>query len=79
MPLTKASDFLKKYEQQRREREGAAEDKEDKEDHSLEGHARARAANPTHLNAGTPHDWEDLERYRRELERLEREGPGSGD
>ncbi|MDO3380833.1 peptidase S14 [Gilvimarinus algae] len=66
----KASEFLKKYEKQQEEKEA--------EEHSLEHNARERAAHlEKGLNVGSPYDWEDLERYRRELERLEREGPGA--
>ncbi|WP_027330262.1 hypothetical protein [Marinimicrobium agarilyticum] len=64
----KASDFLKKYEREQEEHK--------KEEHSLQSHAKERAKHPDHLNAGTPYDWEDLEAYRKELERMEREGPG---
>lgn len=66
----KASDFLKKYEREQQTR------KEDEEEHSLQAHAKERAKHPDHLNAGTPYDWEDLEAYRKELERMEKEGPG---
>ncbi len=66
----KASDFLKKYEREQETR------KEDDEEHSLQAHAKERAKHPEHLNAGTPYDWEDLEAYRKELERMEKEGPG---
>lgn len=66
----KASEFLKKYEREQQTR------KEDAEEHSLQSHAKERAKHPDHLNAGTPYDWEDLESYRKELERMEREGPG---
>lgn len=34
--------------------------KEDKTPKTLQGQAFKRAKNPTSLNAGTPHDWEDL-------------------
>ena len=34
--------------------------KEDKIPKTLQGQAFERAKNPTTLNAGTPHDWEDL-------------------
>ena len=34
--------------------------KEDKIPKTLQGQAFERAKNPTKLNAGTPHDWEDL-------------------
>ncbi|WP_347332083.1 peptidase S14 [Marinimicrobium locisalis] len=66
----KASDFLKKYERE----QGKLE--QDEEEHSLQAHAKERAKHPGHLNAGTPYDWEDLEAYRKELERLDKEGPG---
>lgn len=67
----KASEFLKKY-----EREQEAAKGKDHEDHTLQAHAKERARHPDHLNAGTPYDWEDLEAYQKELERLEKEGPG---
>lgn len=34
--------------------------KEDNIPRTLQGQAFKRAKNPTSLNAGTPHDWEDL-------------------
>ena len=34
--------------------------KEDKIPNTLQAQAFKRAKNPTSLNAGTPHDWEDL-------------------
>ncbi len=70
----KASEFLKRYEDQQNAGEGEGEGEQ--EDHSLQAHAKERARHPEHINAGTPFDWEDLESYQRELERLEREGPG---
>ena len=33
---------------------------EDNTPRTLQGQAFKRAKNPTSLNAGTPHDWEDL-------------------
>lgn len=69
----KASEFMKKYEKQRAEDKGNEE-----EDHSLEHNARERAAHLDGLNVGSPYDWEDLESYKKELERMEREGPGKG-
>lgn len=72
----KASDFLKRYEA-RKKRE--AEEQEGKErEHTLRENAMERAKHPTDLNAGTAFDWEDLERYQKELERMDREGPGLG-
>lgn len=71
----KASEFLKRYEQQ--QKSSSEEKRDDKqEDHSLQAQAKERARHPEHINAGTPFDWEDLESYERELERLDREGPG---
>lgn len=69
----KASEFLKRYEKQR----GTAHEDEplDEEDHSLQAQAKKRAAHPQSLHAGTAFDWEDLDRYQKEISRLEREGP----
>ncbi len=65
----KASEFLKKYEKEQQDKES--------EDHSLEHNARERAAHlEAGLNVGSPYDWEDLEKYKAELARMEREGPG---
>lgn len=65
----KASDYLQQFEERKKR-----EDNEEKE-HTLQENARERARHPDQLNAGTPYDWEDLEAYKKELERLEREGP----
>lgn len=65
----KASDFLRQFEEKKKREE------EQEKDHSLQENAKERARHPDHLNAGTPYDWEDLEAYKKELERLEREGP----
>ncbi len=51
-------------------------DDEPQKEHSLQENAKERAKNPEHLNAGTPYDWEDMEAYQKELDRLDREGPG---
>ncbi|MBU2885599.1 peptidase S14 [Gilvimarinus agarilyticus] len=65
----KASEFLKKYEQQQSQKED--------EEHSLQHQARERAAHLEEgLNVGSPYDWEDLEKYKKELARMDREGPG---
>lgn len=45
-------------------------------EHSLQENAKERAHNPLHINAGTAFDWEEVDAYARELERLDREGPG---
>lgn len=71
----KASEFLKRYEQQQKDR--AKDDQSDEEDHSLEAQAKERAKHPEHMNVGTPFDWEELEAYQKELDRLDREGPGA--
>ncbi len=63
----KASEFMKRHEKK------SADD----EDHSLQAQAKEHARHPTEMNAGTAFDWEDMEAYQRELERLEREGPGT--
>lgn len=75
----KASEFMKRYERDRKSEEGRAPegDAAEEEDHSLQAQAKERAKHPEHLNAGTPYDWEDLEAYQKELDRLDREGPGA--
>ncbi len=70
----KAAEFLKRYEEKQKAAQGERDD--DQEDHSLQAHAKERARHPERINVGTPFDWEDLESYQKELERLEREGPG---
>lgn len=70
----KASEFLKHYEKRKKREE--EEENEESREHSLQENARERARNPQHLNAGTPWDWEDLDAYQQELDRLDREGPG---
>ncbi len=49
---------------------------EEQKEHSLREQAQARAKDPLHIHAGTAFDWEDMEAYQLELERLDREGPG---
>ncbi|MCW8195216.1 hypothetical protein F6455_10500 [Proteobacteria bacterium 005FR1] len=71
----KASEFLKQYEE-RKKRE-AQDEQEEHREHSLQENARERAKNPRSLNAGTAYDWEELEAYQKELDRMEREGPGA--
>ncbi|MDO3387841.1 peptidase S14 [Gilvimarinus sp. SDUM040013] len=66
----KASEFLKKYEKDKQ--------KQEREDHSLQHQARERAEHLEQgLQVGSPYDWEDLERYKKEMARMEKEGPGS--
>lgn len=73
--MKKASDVLKEYEQ----RQKHEQDGEHEKDHSLQENAKERAKHPEQMNVGTPHDWEDLEAYQEELERLDREGPGKSE
>lgn len=69
----KASDFMKRYEKQHQN-----DDKVDEHlDHSLQAHAKERAQHPDEMHAGTAFDWEDMDAYRKELKRLERDGPGA--
>jgi hypothetical protein len=70
----KASEFLKQFEKRQQNQE--SDDKEEEKDHSLQAQSRERADHPNGLHTGTAYDWEDLERYQRELDRLDREGPG---
>lgn len=55
MPIS-ASDFLKKH----------GFDEEEKRDHSLQHNAMEHAKHLKKPHAGTPHDWEDWERYKQE-------------
>lgn len=52
----RADEFLKKH----------GLDQEDDKDTSLRGQALERALHPGRPHAGTPHDWEDWERYKAE-------------
>jgi len=56
MPIS-ATDFLKKH--------GYSEE-EEKGDHSLQHNAKEHAKHLKKPHAGTPHDWEDWERYKLE-------------
>lgn len=68
MPPGRSDLALKRY-------ENLNEKQEEHKDNSLQEHAKERAKHPQDLNAGTQYDWEDLDAYKEELERLEREGP----
>jgi hypothetical protein len=61
----KADELLKKLE---------AEETEERE-HSLRENAILRAQNPLQINAGTAFDWEEMEAYAKELERMDKEKP----
>lgn len=65
-----ADSVIKRYEVLKHQ-----DDPEEKE-HTLQENAKDRAKHPEHLNAGTPFDWEDLDKYRKELERMENESLG---
>ncbi|MAB25797.1 hypothetical protein ACS8E9_04695 [Pseudomonas neustonica] len=52
----RADEFLKKH----------GLDQEEDKDISLRGQALERALHPGRPHAGTPHDWEDWERYQAE-------------
>lgn len=61
----KADELLKKLE---------SEEAEERE-HSLRENAILRAQNPLHINAGTAFDWEEMDAYAKELERMDKEKP----
>lgn len=63
----KSDDILKQFEVQN------GTDDEPQKEHTLQENAKLRALNPERLNAGTPYDWEELEAYKQELERMDRE------
>lgn len=43
-------------------------------DHSLQAQAKERAKHPEEIKVATPYEWEELEEYKEELDRLDREG-----
>jgi hypothetical protein len=51
------------------------ENEDEHNDNSLQEKAKERAKHPNDMKVGTPYEWEELEAYRKELDRLEREGP----
>lgn len=67
---TTPHDVLQRFEQLN------AADEGEERDHSLRENALRRAQQPLDIQAGTAYDWEELDAYARELERLDREGPG---
>lgn len=56
MPIS-ATEFLKKY---------GFEDEEEERDHSLRHNSMEHAKHLKRPHAGTPHDWEEWEKYKRE-------------
>jgi hypothetical protein len=67
---SKTDDILKRFEDLQQP-DGEAE-----KEHTLQENAKERARHPDHINAGTAFDWEDMDAYAKELERMDREGPG---
>lgn len=61
----KADELLKKLES----------DQAEEREHSLRENAILRAQNPLHINAGTAFDWEEMDAYAKELERMDKEKP----
>lgn len=55
--------------------ENLHEKDEEHNDNSLQEKAKERAKHPNEMKVGTPYEWEELEAYRKELDRLDREGP----
>ena len=55
--------------------ENLEEHPDQQREHSLQANAKERAKHPQNLNAGTPYDWEDLDAYQEELERLDKHPP----
>lgn len=68
MPPNRSDLAIKRY-------ENLSEKKEEHKEHSLQEQAMERALHPQPPHAGTPYDWEDFEAYKKELERLDKEGP----
>jgi len=67
----RALEFLRRFERNRVLLQGRCRK------HTLQENALERADHPEYLHAGTAYDWEDLDAYIAELERLDCEGPGS--
>lgn len=51
------------------------EKSDENNDNSLQAHAKERAKHPNEMKVGSPYEWEELEDYKKELDRLDREGP----
>lgn len=65
----KVAEFMKRYESRYLSGEGLYE-----RDHSLRSLARCHAERPQDMRIGTAFDWQDLDRYREELARLDAAG-----
>lgn len=72
MPPNRSDLALKRF-------ENLEEKPEVEREHSLQENARERAKHPQDLNAGTAFDWEDLEAYKKELERMDENPPKSSE
>ena len=68
---SKTDEVLKRY-----EKVNVDAETEPAKEHTLQENAKERALHPDHINAGTAFDWEEIDAYAKELERLDREGPG---
>jgi len=55
--------------------ENLHEKAEEHKENSLQEKAKERARHPNEMKIGSPYEWEELEAYKEELERLDREGP----
>lgn len=69
---SKSDEILKRFDELNK----VDSDAEDEKEHSLQENAKERAKHPEQINAGTAFDWEEKDAYVRELERMDREGPG---
>lgn len=68
----RADEFLKKY--------GLDGNDDDLKDTSLRGKSLERAMHPARPHAGTPHDWEDWEKFQaEELAKSEKKSPSKAD
>lgn len=63
----RADEFLKKY--------GLDGDDDNLKDTSLRGKSLERALHPGRPHAGTPHDWEDWEKFRAEEQAKAKQSP----
>lgn len=67
MPPNRSDLALKRH-------ENLNEKQDQHKDHSLQAQAKERAKHPDEMKVGSPYDWEELEEYKEELGRLDREG-----
>lgn len=55
--------------------ENLQEKQNEHKDHSLQENAKERAKHPDEMKVGSPYEWEEMDDYKKELDRMEREGP----